>query len=97
MYEGDIQTFFPTIESGIPVAIINSPVKVGWQNDRLYMEAYDPLEEHGEAFNASLPGMVHVISERTKNSPTLVDWQAVAFIADERDGIPHEIGMRISE
>jgi L,D-transpeptidase ErfK/SrfK len=95
MYESDIKQFFPIVEKGIPVAIINSPVKVGWQNDRLYMEAYVPLEEHSTALEASLPGMVSQISHTAKNEVTLIDWQAVSFIAEERDGIPHDIGIKI--
>ncbi|VVC74730.1 putative L,D-transpeptidase YnhG [Aquicella siphonis] len=96
MYESDIKDFFPTINSGIPVAIINSPIKVGWQGNRLYIEAHPPLEEHNGAFDATLPGTVTQINNLTKNQDTLIDWQAVAFVEKERDGLPHEIGVRIS-
>lgn len=95
MFESDIKDFFPSIEGGIPVAIINSPVKVGWQNDRLYIEAHDPLEEHSGAYEASLPGMVHMINSISRGRLTLVDWQLISYIAEERDGVPHEVGMRI--
>lgn len=97
MYESDIKDFFPTVTKGMSVAIINSPVKVGWQNDRLYIEAHDPLQEHGDNANTTLAGMVHMINEATENSPTLIDWQLIAFIAKERDGIPHEVGIKIKE
>lgn len=96
MYESDIQEFFPSIESGIPVAIINSPTKVGWQDDTLYMEAFRPLEEHNKAVDASLPGVVNMISANTADKPTLIDWQAVTYLSYIRDGIPHAIGKRIS-
>lgn len=95
MYESDIKTFFPTITSGIPIVIVNSPVKVGWQKDKLYMESHIPLEEHGEAPDASLPGMVKMVSDASKDKPTLIDWQLVAFMAKERDGVPHQIGVRL--
>lgn len=95
MYESDIQTFFPTITNGIPLVIINSPTKIGWENEKLYMETHTPLEEHGTAFDATLPGMVHLASEATKNQATLVDWQLIAFMAKDRDGVPHEIGTKI--
>jgi L,D-transpeptidase ErfK/SrfK len=97
MYESDIKDFFPSIQKGIPVVIINSPVKVGWQNNHLYVEAYHPLEEHGNAFDASLPGMVHTISDASKDQPVLIDWQLVSYIAAERDGIPHDVGMKIPQ
>lgn len=97
MYESDIKEFFPSINSGIPVAIINSPVKVGWQDDRLFIESHQPLEEHSNAYDATLPGMVQMISQAAQNQPVLVDWQLVSYIARERDGIPHDIGVRVAD
>jgi len=95
MYESDIETFFPTITKGIPVLIINQPVKVGWQDNALFMEAHEPLEEHRSDYDDSLPGMVHMITTLSKDDSTLIDWQQVAYIAKERDGIPHEIGEKL--
>ncbi|RDI46596.1 L,D-transpeptidase family protein [Aquicella lusitana] len=95
MYESDIEQFFPSVKGGIPVVITNSPVKAGWQNDHLYLEAHQPLEEHNANFDASLPGMVHMVANMTKDQPTLVDWQLISYIAKERDGLPHEVGVRI--
>lgn len=95
LYESDIREFFPVIQSGEPVVIINKPVKLGWQQDHLYMEAYEPLEEYSEAYDANLPGMVHEVVEMTKNQDTLIDWQLVSYISTERDGIPHEVGMKL--
>ncbi|SRR5579883_570855 len=95
MYESDIKDFFPSIKKGIPIVIINSPVKIGWQDDRLYMEAHPPLEEHNNHYDASLPGMVHMILEASKNQPMLIDWQMVSYMAEERDGMPHEVGIKL--
>lgn len=95
MYESDIQDFFPSIQKGMPVAIINAPVKTGWHNNQLYVEAHQPLEEHNHEYNATLPGMIHEITNATANSPTLVDWQLVDYLAKERDGIPHVVGVRL--
>lgn len=95
MYENDIESFFPIIKRGVPIEIINSPVKLGWQNKSLFMEAHEPLEESREDFDSTLPGMVHKIVQRTQNEPILIDWQRVSFIAKNRDGMPHEVGTRI--
>lgn len=95
MYESDIQDFFPSIVKDIPVSIINSPIKVAWQKSRLYMEAHTPLEEHNTAFDATLPGTVAQINQLTASQDTLIDWQGVAFIEKERDGLPHEIGIKV--
>lgn len=95
MYESDIKTFFPSIEGGIPVAIINSPVKMNWHKNHLMMEAHMPLEEHNTAYEATMPGVVHNIVTMTQKEPTLIDWQMVAYIDQERDGLPHDIGFRL--
>lgn len=95
MYESDIKSFFHSVQKKAPVTIINSPTKVGWHNAKLYMEVHPPLEEHQNAVDASLPGMVDLILEATKNEPVLVDWQMVSYLAKERDGIPHQIGTRL--
>lgn len=92
MYETDIQSFFPMIVSGIPVYIVNMPIKMGWQDNFFYLEIHHPLEEHSDEFDASLPGIVHTIVENTSAHPTLIDWQAVSFINKEKDGMPHNIG-----
>jgi L,D-transpeptidase ErfK/SrfK len=97
MYESDIEDFFPSVEKGIPVAIINKPIKIGWGSNKLYMEAHHPLEEHSDAYDVSLPGIVHTIVNTTKNRLTLIDWQQVSYIAKERDGIPHEIGVSVAQ
>lgn len=97
MYEDDIKEFFPSIKNNIPVSIINSPAKAGWQDKQVYLEIHPPLEEHKNAADASLPGVVALISNLTKEKDVLIDWQAVAFISKEKDGIPHDIGMLFSQ
>lgn len=97
MYESDIKQFFPSVQKGIPIAIINSPTKVGWQGNHLYVETHQPLEEHNDASDASLAGMVQLLSTASKDQPTLVDWQLVAYLAKERDGVPHEVGIKMGE
>lgn len=97
MFESDIKNFFPSIQGGIPVMIVNSPVKVGWQDNHLYVEAHHPLEEHSGAFDSSLPGIVHTISDYSKSDTTLIDWQLVSYIAEKRDGVPHDIGIKLQQ
>lgn len=96
MYENDIETFYPTIKKGIPIDILNTPVKIGWQKNKLFMEAHTPLSEYETNYDATLPGVVHNIVQQTGNKPVLVDWQSVSFIAKAKDGRPHEVGMSLN-
>lgn len=95
MFQPDIESFFPLIQRGIPIDIINSPITLGWENNHLYMQAFEPLEEHEKDQNNSLPGVVHSIVQLTENQSLLVDWQVVAYIKEERDGVPHDIGIKL--
>lgn len=95
MYESDIQDFFPSIKNGIPVAIINTPVKVGWQDTQLYIEAHDPLQEHNNN-DGTVSGMIHLVSNAAPGTGVLIDWQLLSYLADHKDGKPHEVGERIS-
>jgi len=96
MFESDIQDFFPSVNKGIPVVIINEPTKVGWESSRLFVESHPPLEEHGAAYEATLPGMVKIVSNATGDDDALVDWQMLYYLSQERDGLPHEIGKKLS-
>jgi L,D-transpeptidase ErfK/SrfK len=95
MYVSDIEKFFPSVKRGVPVFIINDPVKIGWAQNHLYLESHEPLEEHTTEFDATLPGVIHLVSA-VANKNTLVDWQEVAYINAEHDGIPHDIGIKLN-
>ncbi|MGZ8216175.1 L,D-transpeptidase family protein [Methylomagnum sp.] len=45
MYNEDVARLFPMVSVGTPVYLVNQPVKLGWQGDKLYMEVSRPLDE----------------------------------------------------
>lgn len=95
MNEGDIEQFFPVVAPGTPVAIIDQPTKLGWRNQRLLIEVHRPLEE-GNKTTSSLDGMVNEVENTLPPSGvTLVNWQLVAYLAENPDGVPHEIGVKV--
>jgi hypothetical protein len=75
--------------------IVDMPNKVAWNGNRLYLEAHPPLEEHSSS--AELSGIVSSIEARVpRNHTTLINWQLVAYISEEPDGIPHDIGVMVN-
>jgi L,D-transpeptidase ErfK/SrfK len=93
MNEGDIRQFFPLVEPGMPVAIIDMPTKIAWEGDKLYIESHPPLEERG---SSGLSGIVDEIQQSIPNGQVvLVDWQAISYLSNQPDGVPHEIGFRV--
>ena len=96
MNETDIKQFYPLVEPGTPVAIIDMPNKVAWQDSELFLEAHPPLEERANAPAASLENIVSSIEKSLpKNGVALINWQLAAYLAEQPYGIPHEIGMRL--
>lgn len=95
MFEWDIEDFFPSVNRGIPVRVVNEPIKVGWSDRHLFLEAHEPLEEHEESANFSNV-VSEINSEIGKHTNTLVDWQGVAYLSKEKDGVPHDIGFSLS-
>lgn len=45
MYPEDIDLLFPMVPSGTPVRIIHQPIKSGWKENTLYVEAHNALQE----------------------------------------------------
>jgi L,D-transpeptidase ErfK/SrfK len=95
MHESDILDFYPIIEAGTEVTIVDMPTKVGWQGKTLLLEAHAPLEERSSEYSASYPGMVNSINYAISSHPTFVDWQLVEDLSQIRDGLPHDIGFRL--
>jgi L,D-transpeptidase ErfK/SrfK len=95
MNESDIKQFFPLVEAGTPVAIVDMPAKIGWEGNQLYMEAHPPLEERTKQINVD--NVVEQIENSLpKQGVTLVNWQLVSYLAEQPDGVPHEVGVRVN-
>ena len=94
MNEADIKQFFPLVKPGTVVELIDMPNKIAWDGDELYLEAHPPLEDRTYD---GINGLVQTItSNLPRNHVTLVNWQLVAYIEDQPDGIPHEIGVQLN-
>jgi len=97
MNEDDIKQFYPIVTPGTPVEIIDMPYKVAWNDNKLYLEAHMPLEERSNEESANMVGIVKSIEKNMpRNQVTLVNWQLVSYLAEQPDGIPHDIGIKIS-
>jgi L,D-transpeptidase ErfK/SrfK len=97
MNEEDIKQFFPLVQPGTEVSIIDMPYKVAWNANRLYLEAHPPLEEKKHEEHATLDGVVKAIQAQIPSEDiVLVNWQLVAYLADNPDGIPHEVGVKVN-
>lgn len=98
MYPEHIVDLYSKIRTGTPVRVVNQPVKAGWRDGQLYLEAHptlnqvDQLEIDGRMPPDPLPDVYGVVKAAAGAEVGRVDWDTVDRIAAERRGIP----MRIS-
>lgn len=94
MYPEDIAALFDIVPVGTPVSIIDQPVKAGWQNGVLYLEAHPAgaVRELNEALDPT--DAVRRIVEATHRAPELaVDWDQVSRVVYDLSGTPEPISL----
>lgn len=96
MHKRDMRDLFGIIEINTPVLIVNSPTKLSWENNKLYLEAHPELEDLPN-ISSTYEGMVELIKEAITNKPAIVNWDLVKYLSHVKDGIPHEIGESIPQ
>jgi len=107
MFPEDIEFLFPQVAVNTGVRIINEPVKLGWDGDRLVMEAHPLLEsapvetvEEGEVpedVDAVMPAEpLTLVTERfisvTDDRRGRLDWDEVERQLKIASGIPRSVG-----
>ncbi len=54
LYPEDIETLYKFIKPGTRVRIVNEPVKVGWHNNKVYIEVHRSEMEHSDLMKAAI-------------------------------------------
>lgn len=97
MYAAHIRDLFARVSVGTPVSIVHQDVKLGWDGDRLYLEAHPTIPqvtalEAGRRIEAdSSAGIGNRIIAKLGDKRATVDWDIVREVMRRRDGIPTEI------
>lgn len=103
MYPEDITQFFEMVPVGTKVTVVDQPVKMGWVDDVLYLEA-NPTEEqtieveergvlsYDEVPKDELDRFVKFIGDDYEE----IDWEAVRKVYGLRLGYPIPVGKRKS-
>lgn len=88
MLPEDIEWLFPQVPTGLPVTIVNQPVKVGLRDGMLYLEAHPALEDRGGEAIDDLIGRIRASAQAAQ---VVLDLQAMRRVLIERRGVPTPI------
>ena len=92
MLPEDIEWLFPMVPSGLPVAIINEPVKIGWRAGRLYVEVHQPLEEPPPGYMKDQAARLELAARAARAE---LDVQAMRRALIERKGVPTPVSLAV--
>lgn len=97
LYPEGIAALFPQVALGLPVRLVDQPVKLGWFGGDLFLEIHpsqaqaDELELGRRFLPEPIIGLLAQVEASAGDQIGRVDWAAVARIAEQRSGIPVRI------
>jgi len=97
LYPEDIRRLFGNVAVGERVQVIDQPVKAGWHDGGLYLEAHptkkqtDQVEAEGWFTVAEIPDIRAYIRAKAGVHAKNVDWRRVELVLLERRGVPVRI------
>ena len=94
MYPEDIEKLFPQVKRGTTVHIVNQPIKVGWSDNKLYIEVYPELEGKEASYMESLDTALNLIEKANGDLMPVVDGMLLKQALEQSNGIPVAIFER---
>ncbi len=96
LYPEDIELLSNMARIGTQVRVVNEPFVFGWQNDQLYLQAFDVLEDDTRDWKKAQKRLVSKslgadIQKELKKRNEEMDWDLVAAVAHAPRGIPLSI------
>ncbi len=97
MYPEDIERLFPEITVGTPVYIVNQSIKVGWFENRLYLEVHPDLEGQELSYEQRLETALDLIEKSNYGMLPVLNGYEFRQALLQENGIPVPIFERPSE
>lgn len=86
LYPEDIESLFSKVPLSTPVNIIYEPYKVGFQNNELYLEAHQPLDDLDKRHPNNMTPLVEAMLAVTDELPQGDAWTEAENIVLDGDG-----------
>jgi L,D-transpeptidase ErfK/SrfK len=93
MYPEDVAQLFPLIPVGMPVRIINQPVKVAWVDGQLLLEAHPPVDAEGQSFEPDVDQFADLLRDAVGDSTVAIHWDYAREVLQKADGVLATVGL----
>ena len=93
-----IEKLFANVKVKTPVTIINQPYKVGWLDNKLYVETHSEIEEQSQAASRNLTEFVQLVIAQTKEREEeehQILWETGYQEAREKRGVPFLMSQQV--
>ena len=93
MYPEDVAQLFPMVPVGLPVRIINEPVKVAWVDGELLLEAHPPVDAEGQSFEPDVDQFAELLRAAVGDSTVAIHWDYARDVLQKADGVLATVGL----
>lgn len=101
MYPEDIEKLFPEVRVGMPVNIVNQPIKVGWWNKKIYIEVHPQLEgeelPYDELYEKTMELIKNTFFKHNYQQELVVEARALREALEQKNGLPVAITQKVLE
>jgi L,D-transpeptidase ErfK/SrfK len=88
-----IEFLYQAAEIGTPVNVMHSPTKVGWQNNKLYIESHKPIEGYESSASSLNIDPEEALYDAIHLRPATINWDVVSKTIHLHLGVPEPIGI----
>lgn len=93
MYPEDIESIFERVPVGVQVSIVNQPVKAGWSDGVLYVEAHKPLEGEKADWESRVAQLREALMAAVSGRENVsISWEQAETALRESQGLPVPVG-----
>ncbi|MEM1244616.1 MAG: L,D-transpeptidase family protein [Pseudomonadota bacterium] len=93
MYNRDVEDLFSKVKRGTQVNIIYYPVKAGWRDGRIYVEAHHENPSEAAYYSEDLIPVDKVIDTALAEHKDFIHWPLVNKVIGQKLGIPFQVGQ----
>ena len=99
LYPEDIALIYEAVPDGTKVTVVNQPLLLGWRDDRLMVQAYEPLEDDERDWTDATKTLRQKLKKpktplwkKVAEHDEAIDWEAIRAAAAEPRGVALSIG-----